>query len=66
MWIYEKKLEHPVNIRCKDIEMAKYLVTQFGGPDGELSAAIRYLSQRYTMPTGKGKALFTKMPYIYL
>lgn len=59
MWIYEKKLEHPVNIRCKDIEMAKYLVTQFGGPDGELSAAIRYLSQRYTMPTGKGKALLT-------
>lgn len=59
MWIYEKKLQHPVNIKCKDIEMAKFLVTQYGGPDGELSAALRYLNQRYTMPTGKTKALLT-------
>jgi len=59
MWIYEKKLEHPVNIKCKDLKMAKYLITQFGGPDGELGAAMRYLSQRYTMPTGKSKALLT-------
>ncbi len=59
MWIYEKKLEHPVKIKCKDIKMAKFLITQYGGPDGELSAAIRYLSQRYTMPTGKTKALLT-------
>lgn len=59
MWIYEKKLEHPVNIKNKDLRMAKFLVTQYGGPDGELSAAIRYLTQRYTMPTGKAKALLT-------
>ncbi|SHK50786.1 manganese catalase family protein [Paramaledivibacter caminithermalis] len=59
MWIYEKKLQYPVNIKCKDIRMAKYLITQFGGPDGELGAAMRYLSQRYTMPTEKAKALLT-------
>lgn len=59
MWIYEKKLEYPVNIKCKDLKMAKYLVTQYGGPDGELSAAIRYLNQRYTMPTGMTKGLLT-------
>lgn len=59
MWIYEKKLEHPVKIKSKDLRMAKFLVTQYGGPDGELSAAIRYLNQRYTMPTGKAKALLT-------
>lgn len=59
MWIYEKKLEYPVNIKNKDIRMAKFLLAQYGGPDGELSAAIRYLSQRYTMPTGKSKALLT-------
>ncbi|SHH32057.1 manganese catalase family protein [Tepidibacter thalassicus] len=59
MWIYEKKLQYPVNIKCKDIRMAKYIITQLGGPDGELSAAITYLNQRYTMPTGKSKALLT-------
>jgi len=59
MWIYEKKLEYPINIKSKDIRMAKFLLAQYGGPDGELSAAIRYLSQRYTMPTGKSKALLT-------
>lgn len=59
MWFYEKRLEYPVNIRNKDIRMAKFLLAQYGGPDGELSAAIRYLNQRYTMPTGKSKALLT-------
>ncbi|SHJ95193.1 manganese catalase family protein [Tepidibacter formicigenes] len=59
MWIYEKKLEYPVNIKCKDIRMAKYIITQLGGPDGELSAAMTYLNQRYTMPTSKAKALLT-------
>lgn len=59
MWIYEKKLEYPIKIKCKDIKMAKFLITQYGGPDGELSASIRYLNQRYTMPTGKTKALLT-------
>lgn len=59
MWIYEKKLEYPVNIKSKDLRMAKVLVTQYGGPDGELAAALRYLNQRYTMPTSKSKALLT-------
>lgn len=59
MWIYEKKLEIPVSIKKKNLPAAKLVMTQFGGPDGELSAAIRYLSQRYTMPTGKIKGLLT-------
>lgn len=57
MWLYQKDLQHPVNIRNKDLRMAKFLITQYGGPDGELSAALRYLNQRYTMPTGKTKGL---------
>lgn len=59
MWFYEKKLQYPVNIKNKDLRMAKYLVTQYGGPDGELGAALRYLNQRYTMPNEKGKAILT-------
>jgi len=59
MWIYEKRLEHPVNVKNKDLKLAKAIMAQYGGPDSELSAAIRYLSQRYTMPTGKTKALLT-------
>lgn len=59
MWIYEKKLEYPIHVKCKDIRMAKYLITQYGGPNGELSAAITYLNQRYTMPTNKAKGLLT-------
>lgn len=59
MWIYKKKLEYPVNIQNKDLRMAKYLLTQYGGPAGELSAAWQYLNQRYTMPDEKGKALLT-------
>lgn len=59
MWIYEKKLQYPINIKCKDLRMAKYIVTQYGGPDGELGAALRYLNQRYTMPTSKAKGLLT-------
>ena len=61
MWKYEKKLEFPVNITNKDVRMAKYIVTQFGGPDGELRAAIRYLTQRFTMPLEEGKALLTEI-----
>lgn len=57
MWVYEKKLEYPVNIKSKDIRMAKNIITQYGGPDGELSASLRYLTQRYKMPTGKTKGL---------
>ncbi len=59
MFRYEKTLEYPINVKKKDIKMTKYLITQFGGPDGELGASLRYLSQRFTMPDEKGKALLT-------
>ena len=59
MWIYEKTLQHPVNVSCPDLAFAKLVITQYGGPDGELGAALRYLNQRYSMPTGQAKALLT-------
>lgn len=59
MWKYEKMLQYPINIKKKDLRMAKYLITQYGGANGELGAAWRYLSQRYTMPDERGKALLT-------
>lgn len=59
MWRYVKTLQYPINIKKKDLKMAKYLVTQYGGANGELGAALRYLNQRYTMPDDKGKALLT-------
>ncbi len=59
MFKYKKHLEYPVDIKRKDLSMAKNLVAQYGGPDGELAAALRYLNQRYTMPDEKGKALLT-------
>jgi spore coat protein JC len=57
MWHYEKKLQYPAKVGKADLKMAKYLITQYGGPDGELGAALRYLNQRYTMPTGQSKGL---------
>lgn len=59
MWMYEKKLQYPVKVDKCDITMAKYLSAQYGGPDSELSAGVRYLTQRYTMPLEQGKALLT-------
>ncbi len=59
MWTYSKKLQYPVSIKSKDLAMAKYIITQFGGSNGELGATLRYLTQRYTMPDDKGKALLT-------
>ena len=57
MFKYVKRLQYPINIKKKDLRMAKYLVTQYGGPNGELGAALRYLNQRLTMPDNRGKAL---------
>jgi len=57
MWIYEKKLEYPVKITKPDPQAAKIIISQYGGPDGELGAAIRYLSQKYTMVTPEAKAI---------
>ena len=50
MWQYEKKLQFPVNIKNPNPAMAKFIISQYGGPDGEAAASLRYLSQRYTMP----------------
>ncbi|WP_067923437.1 manganese catalase family protein [Alicyclobacillus shizuokensis] len=50
MWIYEKKLQYPVKVSKCDPRLAKYLIEQYGGADGELAAALRYLNQRYTIP----------------
>lgn len=57
MYKYDKKLNYPINIQKKDLKMAKYLRTQFGGANGELAAALRYFSQKFTMPDEKGKSL---------
>ncbi len=59
MWIYEKKLQFPVNISCPDAKAAAVIISQLGGPDGEMAAALRYLSQRYTMPDARLQALLT-------
>lgn len=57
MWKYSKKLQYPINIRNKNLKMAKAVMSQYGGAQGELGAALRYLNQRYTMPDAKGRAL---------
>jgi len=57
MWIYEKKLQYPVRIKNPNPRMAKYIITQYGGPDGELAASLRYLSQRYHMPIPEAKGV---------
>ena len=57
MWIYEKKLEYPIRIKTPNPEMAKVIITQYGGPDGELAASLRYLSQRFSMVTPEARAV---------
>ena len=57
MWTYNKVLEYPVNIKCTDAKLAKNIISQYGGPDGELAASLRYLSQRFGMPDQKAKAI---------
>ena len=59
MWKYSKYLLYPINIKNRDLKMANYIVTQYGGPYGELGAALRYLNQRYTMPDERGRSLLT-------
>ena len=56
MWIYQKKLEYPVNITRPDLRMAKSLLAQYGGPDSELAAGMRYLTQRFTVPDDRVRA----------
>jgi len=59
MWTYEKKLQYPVNIKNPNPKLAKVIISQLGGPDGELAASIRYLNQRYVMPYPELKGLLT-------
>lgn len=59
MWVYEKKLQYPVKIKDTNPTLAKLIITQYGGPDGELGASLRYLSQRYAMPYAELKGLLT-------
>lgn len=59
MFKYKKMLEYPINIKKKDLKMAKLLNAQLGGSDGELGASLRYLCQRFTMPDERGSALLT-------
>jgi spore coat protein JC len=56
MWIYQKKLEFPVNITRPNPRMAKALMAQYGGPDSELAASMRYLTQRFSMPDDRVRA----------
>lgn len=57
MWTYNKVLEYPINIKCSDPRLAKVIISQYGGPDGELAASLRYLSQRFGMPDQNAKAI---------
>lgn len=59
MFVYEKKLQYPVKIRNTNPKLAKVIISQYGGPDGELGASMRYLSQRYSMPYPELKGLLT-------
>ena len=57
MWTYNKVLEYPVNIKRPNAKLAKFIISQYGGPDGELAASLRYLSQRFGMPDQVSKAI---------
>ena len=70
MWNYEKRLQYPVKITQTNPKIAQIIITQFGGPDGELGASMRYLAQRYTMPykevTGILTDIGTEAPEMFL
>ena len=57
MWNYSRNLQYPINIKTRNPEMAKVIISQYGGPDGELAASLRYLSQRFGMPDKNSKAV---------
>ena len=59
MWSYEKRLQFPVNIKEPNAKIAQVIMSQYGGPDGELGAPMRYLSQRYSMPYREVAAILT-------
>ena len=57
MFLYEKKLQFPVKVATPNPKLAAFIISQYGGPDGELGASMRYLSQRYSMPYAEAKGL---------
>ena len=59
MWSYEKRLQYPVNIKTPNAKLAQIIASQYGGPDGEIGASLRYLSQRYTSPNRTVSAVLT-------
>ena len=59
MWNYEKRLQYPINIKTPNAKLAQFIMSQYGGPDGEIGASMRYLSQRYSMPYPELKGLLT-------
>ena len=59
MWNYEKRLQFPIKITEPNAKLAQFIISQYGGPDGELGASLRYLSQRYAMPYDEVKAVLT-------
>ena len=59
MWSYERRLQYPVNIKDTDAKAAQIIISQYGGPDGELGASMRYLSQRFTIPYNEVAGLLT-------
>lgn len=59
MWAYEKKLQYPINIKQTNPALAKIVISQYGGADGEMAASLRYLSQRYSVPYPEIKAILT-------
>ncbi len=71
MWTYVKRLQYPVKIKNTNPKLAQIIIAQYGGPDGELGASLRYLSQRYSMPYPELKAILTdigteeSVPYYY-
>ena len=59
MWEYQKKLQYPINIKNPNPKLAAFIISQYGGPDGELGASMRYLSQRFSMNDDQAKAMLT-------
>lgn len=59
MFVYDKKLQYPVRVSNKDVRMAKAVLNQYGGADGEMSASMNYLTQRFSMPLNETKAVLT-------
>lgn len=65
MWQYEKKLQFPINIKCPNPKLANFIISQYGGPDGEMGASMRYLSQRFSMQDDVCKAILTDIGSYY-